>query len=477
MYSLPWSQKTEPEALAQIFGPALQHCVDQHPILGIVIDEPDSEQPKFRRLAELQLDQHLHFIQPDDLPELSAGDASQPQEHSLIERVLQYAVNTRFPDVREVPPWRLFVVPLLPRDGTADDHSRVLLAYHYSHSHGDGLSGLAFHHTLSQALCSRGSAQETPPSPTLVTSSKSLPPPPEPLPISWSFLLRTLAKELLPKFLTRLLMNQPQYGHAWTGRPVFFDADKFQAGVKLITIDRDSLQLALKSCKEHGIKLTGLLHLFIVRSLSAALRDHGANAASFVSSTPIDLRGVFSLTPVDMGVNASAVNYTYASTQSSGPLSDSELRAARELATELAQSSRTAQDQMVGLLKYAQPLRKWHQGKLGKARDTSYELSNVMAFDPKCNTVDEKESTAADSGVKIESVCFSQPADAAGVPLFYNVVSLRGGDLSMAISWQIGALGIQGSDADTETIERGFVDSLGGLIQEQFAKLAQRENV
>lgn len=370
----------------------------------------------------------------------------------------------------------MFIVPLSPSDPTSNERSRFLSIYHYSHSHGDGLSGLAFHHTISQAFCNPPAAKEDPVSATLTIGRKDLPPPPEPLPISWSFFLKTVAKEFLPKFLARLVLSQPHLGTAWAAGPAFCDADKFKVGVKLITIDRGSLQLALERCKEHRIKLTGLLHLIIVRSLATALRDRGINPTSFVSSTPVDIRKVFGLDAMDMGINASAVSYTYALMESSiGPLSDIEIDAARQLTTELARASKTAMDQPIGLLRYAQPLRGWHQGKLGKARDTSYELSNLMAFDPECNGAEKRESSASCSPVTIERVCFSQPADATGMPLSFNAVSLRGGDLSIAICWQIGALGLEKPDANNiEVVERVFVDRLAGLIDKQLARPAAR---
>lgn len=473
LYTLPWPPSTKPEDLPQVIAPVLQQCVRQHPILGAVIDSPDSEEAAFRRLPELQLAWHIHLLRPDQLAQ--GDDIGDTKE--LTRKALEKVVNEPFPDVREVPPWRVFVVPLSPSGSAGRQRSRALLIYNYSHSHGDGLSGLAFHHSFLQAL---RKPETGPHSAVIVTGENPLPPAPERLPISWSYLLAVIAKELLPWLPRLLFWKAAQAGPVWTGRPVFIDdANDIQSGVKLILIDNDKLQLALKGCKERKVKLTGLLHLVIVRSLTAALRDIGIDPVSFATSTPIDLRKLFDLTARDMGVNASAVSYQIQAQHPSEPFSESEMQSARELTAELARCSSTTQDQVVGLLTYATPLKGWLQGKMGKARDTTYEVSNVMSFDPGAEPstvspqkLDSQPAEEEEPHAQIESIYFSQPADVTGPALSFNVVSLKGSALSIAIAWQYGALGIEtaGADIAATASEEAFITSLVTTIEDEFTK-------
>ncbi|KAL2814566.1 hypothetical protein BDW59DRAFT_167121 [Aspergillus cavernicola] len=57
-------------------------------------------------------------------------------------------------DVEDVPPWRVTVLPLLNSKGNDGDgvEKRAYIIFSYSHSHGDGRSGLIFHRTFLAGL-------------------------------------------------------------------------------------------------------------------------------------------------------------------------------------------------------------------------------------------------------------------------------------------------------------------------------------
>ena len=109
--------------------------------------------------------------------------------------------------------------------------------------------------------------------------------------------------------------------------------------------------------------------------------------------------------------------------------------AAAKMTTQFAASATSLQDQPVGLLAYIRNMRSWTLNQLGKNRDTSYELSNIMSFDP----------STGGSLVKpwnIQKAIFSQPANVTGSPIAFNVVSTKGGGLVITATWQPGALGV-----------------------------------
>ncbi|ETN37071.1 uncharacterized protein HMPREF1541_08061 [Cyphellophora europaea CBS 101466] len=458
VYNVPGPQITDLETLAQKFGPALQHCVEQHPILGLVIDKADTEQPTFRRLSQLHLGSHLILTWPG---EVMVGRLEENDEHVVAERAMERVVNARFQDVGEAPPWRLFVIPLQSDESAHLERSRALVVFNYSHSHGDGISGLAFHHSLLQALVDNSpSRNEAASMTTRQTGTKQIPPSPDPMPISWSYMLGVLANEFLPG-LPRLLFWRGTVAPPWTANRAVFNAHHFRTGSKLLIIDGSILKLALARCRQNGIKMSALLHLLVVRSLTTTLRENGIDPASFVSGTPIDLRKHFALTAMDMSMNPSTVSYQHNTVTTSQPISDPELCSAREMTAKFAQASSTIQDQIIGLLKYASPMRKWFLDKLGKPRSTSYELSNIGSFKPTRSAI-----------VHVDHVYFSQPADAVGHPLSVNVVSLDGGDLSIMLSWQIGALDLEGTIEKLEETERGFIDGLAASIKADFVHWA-----
>jgi hypothetical protein len=93
-------------------------------------------------------------------------------------------------------------------------------------------------------------------------------------------------------------------------------------------------------------------------------------------------------------------------------------------------------------------MRSWTSGKLGGQKDSSYELSNLLAFDA--------GPQAEDAKWKLGNMVFAQPANVTGSPLNFNVVARKGGDLVCSVTWQVGALG--------QEDENGFVEKVNGEI-------------
>ena len=181
----------------------------------------------------------------------------------------------------------------------------------------------------------------------------------------------------------------------------------------------------LQQYRRHGVKLTSLLDALIARSISDVMLPSGYG--SLTSGIDIDLQKLIEVAPDSMGVHASIVTRQHIL-----PVSNLTARA-HETTQILVKASSTLHDQLQGLLRYVSSMRNWHLGKIGKQRSESYEISNLMAFVPPI----EKH------GVHIDSVFFAQPANVTGPALTFKIVSLGGGDLHIAVTWQIGALGIE----------------------------------
>lgn len=420
----------------------------------MAIDDADTEQPAFRRLEQLAFTDHLQPL------EISTISASTEEESDVVERAVEHVLNLPFSDVCKTPPWRLFVLPLAPAV-THPQTERFLLVYNYSHSHGDGLSGLAFHKTLFQAL-SMPDTSANKATTTLQTTDAALPGVCEPLPISWTYLLGAIVNEFLP-WLSRLRFWGPAAPPTpWTGAPTLFDEHSFRTAAQLINIPQREVLTASRVFKPHGIKLTAILHLVIVRALTVELRRNNIEANSFSSGTPTDLRKLFGLSPTQMGVNASAVAQRHEAFSANDSINEVQLSASRELTVKLAHATSTRHDQIIGLLKYATPLRKWHLDKMSKPRGTSYELSNIMTFDP---------VSADHSTTQMKAIFFAQPADAGGPALTFNVVSLKSGDMSINVSWQVGALGLFARKRSIEEVEREFVARVAATLKKDFINL------
>lgn len=431
---------------------ALKHCVASHPILSACIIGEDTEAPGFARPAFLNLNDHVDILAAQQSPDIS-------DEKDLIKLVLAQTNDHVFTSCDQTPPWKITVLPLLPEKQQKTSRFLVLLGYY--HSHGDGKSGLAFHKTLLSGLkqahnvdCAYDDAPKfespnTPLLPTLEMAGR--------LSISWSYLLSPLLGAYLPSFVANSLgiraSATPEADDQWAGSKTFFDPAGYQTRLEVISIDYSHVQMILKACREHKVKFTGLLHQVMVQALSKELPPE--KAGCFVSQTAVDLRSHLNgINDDDMALCPTAYYELFTRTvdddtsEDPVPRSEALWDAARSTTQNLARCASTTHDQPVGLLAYLRNMYPWTKGQIGKRRECSYEVSNIMSFNPGLVAPEERWN--------IESMIFSQPANVSSGCLNINVVSRHQGDLTIVISWQAGALYVQD--------EQMFVENVGNHV-------------
>ncbi|KAF2498500.1 hypothetical protein BU16DRAFT_296154 [Lophium mytilinum] len=456
-YSLdaPEGSKVTPET----FFPALKLCIARHPILSCTVSGPETEAPVWIRPETVDLRNNIKIIQPESLK-------SDPKDELLqLQEALAEELNEHYPFLPTVLPWKIVVLPVAQQKG------EFYIIFSTSHAHADGQSGLAFHETFLRGL----NASTTPDlDPLVTTPSDPLLPPLDatPMPISWSFLLGPLLGTYLPSFITTPLgiprEINPSSPDMWRATPYTYTPSAFHTGLSLTVIPSSTLTAALRACRAHDTKLTGLLHQLVVRALSAAIPDApstGHPAGSFGAQSAISLRRMIpSISNHEMAVLTNAafeifprVPPSEAKSPNSGEsvVTDAMWAAASNTSRKLAATASTLADQPVGLLKYLAHFRMWLTKHLGKERDCSYEITNVMAFDP--------EEGAAEGGRwTLGRTLMAQPASVTGAPVSFAVASRKGGEMVVAASWQKGVLGLE---EDEEEVVKGIGERVRGDLE------------
>ncbi|KAI4766985.1 hypothetical protein E4T52_13033 [Aureobasidium sp. EXF-3400] len=435
-------------SLESSFIKGLKHCVASHPILSACIVGEETETPEFARPAFLDLNDHIDILATQQSPDIL-------DEKDLIKLVLAQSNDHVFTGCDRIPPWKITVLPLLP--GEQHNTSRYLILFGYYHSHGDGKSGLAFHKTLLSGLKQAHSVNcayddvpivESPSTPLLPTLEMA-----GRLSISWSYLLSPLLGAYLPSFVANPLgiraSATPEADDQWAGNKTFFDVEGYRTCVEVISVGHDHVQRILQACREHNAKFTGLLHQIIVQALCTELP--AGKAGCFVSQTAVDLRSHLNgINDDDMALCPTAYYELFPRTlendtsKGQSHISDSLWDAARSTTQNLAERASTLNDQPVGLLAYLRNMYPWTKGQVGKRRECSYEVSNIMSFKPGPLAPDERWD--------IESMIFSQPANVSSGCLNINVVSRHQGDLTVVVSWQAGALDVQDEQTFAENV-------------------------
>ena len=435
----------------------VRHCIDRHPILSSVIVGGDGEVPEFATPKKLDLPKHVQIRHRDE----------SLAEDSLLENLLAEVSDEQFSSVDSTPPWKLVLMSLPPGQGSA---KRLLALFAYYHSHGDGKSGLAFHQTFFEGLNQNTTPDRVAHDEACDPCLKPLPPPIEQagkLSLSWSYLLSPLIGAYMPSFLASMLGFRASWiaqgGDVWRGKDLTFDPNDFQTGFAMLTMDHDTVCNVLRQCKARQTTFTGLLNHLIARSISK-----NVSAGAFASQIVIDLRHLFNGAYANdaMANSVSAYNETVLRTVAESaqdwtdPASDI-WAAARKTSAGLVEASSTLHNQPIGLLQYLKDFRPWTLGQIGKPRECSYEISNLVVFDPSKGGHAETSQGA----ITIEKTIFSQPANAAGGCLNFNLVSTKGGPLVMTVTWQRGVLGLR-QDGDEDEFVREICSRIEGLLTE-----------
>ena len=440
---------------------ALKHCIKKHPILSAVVVNGSAERPSFGLLKTLDLSRHIDIRNLDnDLP-----------EDERIEQILTTVSNEQFLSVDRHPPWKLILSTLPDQDGSA---TRLLVLFAYYHSHGDGKSGLAFHRTFLEGLQDKAAVKEA----SDMFSSRLQPSMEEAgkLSLSWSYLLAPLLGVYLPSFLANMLGFRASAtlpdDSIWCGKDFCFDPNDFRTGLAMVTIEHDTIQMALQRCRSRRTSFTGLLNQLIARALHAELGPEHSSK-TFATQIVVDLRRLFpgKFSDQTMMNCISAYYETIASPPAvfekwTSPSSEI-WSAAHNTTTGLVKCANTLHNQPIGLLQYLRNFRSWTLGQVGKKRENSYEISNLVVFDPVLHhSATEKPGDLSDP-VRIEKTFFAQPGTALGPCLNFNLVTTKGGPLVMTVTWQQGVL-----DLVTVEQEAGFVRRVCARIEEDICELA-----
>ncbi|PSN62734.1 hypothetical protein BS50DRAFT_649948 [Corynespora cassiicola Philippines] len=417
------------------FFEPLRACIKENPYLSVTVGDMNTDKAFFQKVPTIDLLQHVSILE-----RWSTGNAM-----DRIENILEANLDTPF--LRNIPPWRIIVLPL---------ERGCCVAFSFSHMIGDGPTGSSFHSTFLSA-CRNYSSNAEAMTRVIHTPSIPLPNPfdtPQKLPISWSFLLSPLISLFLPTVVTRLfgLRSSASVTNTgtWNGSKICFHATATRSKLKMREIKATNLQRILDVSRKHDAKLTGTLLQVIARALSASIPD--TEVTNFVSQTPINMRAALGVPSEEGGDFVSGCYMVHPRQDPSDTFSEDDWEAARLYTVNLSRSSSTLQDQAIGLLRYLPSIKNWTLGKIGQQRDCSFELSNIGAFT-------NPNDASASSTANISQMIFAQPGHVISAPLAFSISSVKNGSMFYTVSWRLGALGFAEDDEDR------FVDRICGDIE------------
>ncbi|KAI0489719.1 hypothetical protein F4859DRAFT_164453 [Xylaria cf. heliscus] len=477
---------------------ALAAVVLRQAMLRVGIADEDTKEPAFVHLKTIDMRRMIEWKELI-MPVTTPGTGTEADYEERLIHSLEKYHEALWEDLADKPGWKI-VVHHDPRQLGAlqSKEENVLLtldiAFCFHHAYSDGKGGYIFHGDLQRALNNPARPPELQNHILHLPTAPNLPPGMDtliPFSLSWVFILRMVWAEILypvlvPPSLRRLLSLEPSEADIpWTGAPV--DGSNPKVHIRtLLKVDEAQLKKILSQCRNHKASLTGLLHGLIARSLSRLVRDK-----SFRSTTPIALARYADLgiagstfTPgetIHCLVTGLTCSYDLDSIRRLQQGRDDEhTRVGDDAALWAFAQDMTARfrDKTASLprddiLALSNLIKDWHEffrGKFGKAREGSWELSNLGSLSAVDSGVPGPEDPSrAKSGKSLEDegrwfidrAVFTQGANAVGSAVCFNVAGVAGHGIYVTVSWQDGIV-----DVD-------LVEKLVGEMQACVAELGE----
>jgi hypothetical protein len=380
---------------------AVADVIQKHPILSTIPIDEDTPNPYFARLPVIDLSRTISFVTRSQ--EFLEGTDVE------LDALLQDQHNTNFKaDYGTLPFWRVIILQSL---GVQTEFTACFI---FHHSLGDGASGLVFHKFLSVAL---NNAETTSVSEELQSIVKS---PETPLLPS----LENLHTLPVPVASNKSTTTPSLKG--WTGKAIQLPcATRFRS----LSLSAGRSRAFINECKKNSATVTSALPALIT-SILFQIVPPATEALSCV--IPVSLRRWLpsEITNDAMGVwiDAFQVQFPRSNHDEASGIDWQQAYHCQTAIKIYLSHNGTAIN--VARFKNIPNISSIFTSKIGQARDSAFEVSNLGVFD----------APIVDDGWEASRVVFSRSAFASGSAIAVSVVSGGDGAMSLGFTWQEGVV-------------------------------------
>jgi hypothetical protein len=421
---------------------AIKPVIAKHPTLSAIVLNEHQSHPNvyFARLPKIDLRACIHFRRR------STPFPFDGQADGELNNVLSEQHGEGFKDgLGRKPFWRLIVLT----SSTNPNTFTALWMFH--HALADGTSALLFHESFLSAL--NALPEDADPNPIITSPTTSLPPPCEelhPMPLSWSYFLTALAKNIFPSIFDQ--RNQK----LWTGNRIMQTATPIpHFNYRSLAISAEATKKLTQMCKHEKTSVTATLQCLLA---AAILFSVSATQFEKVKITgPISMRRFLDI-PSDQMTNA-VTEYKYMHQRPPKLTPDSHTNVPQNFSWDEARSlkstieaevAKEGRDNEVALLKYVSNIHTLFTERLGKERDATAELSNLGVWKGK-----------AEGRWWLGRMTFSQCPNPVACPFGVSAVTGGDGNVCLTFCWSDGAVDEGFVERVVEEVERGVSELVG----------------
>ncbi|KAK9853453.1 uncharacterized protein MYU51_006575 [Penicillium brevicompactum] len=380
---------------------ACEAAIAEHPALSAIVADDHTQEPYFVRLPQVDLDRIVSI--QDRKPGLLATEANgEPAPDLDLQTLLATEHNTPFkaPDAF----WRIRLLL------DVEDECQFTVVFVFHHAIGDGTSGKAFHQTFLRALDSIGDSEKT--KSIIQSPSNPLLPNIERISsMSLSFLY--LAKKL---FQVKVYSRRPP--GLWSGSKILGPS---QTRVRLVPFSKLLVSAVRDICRAQKTTITALLQTVVARALFANIPDSFTRL--FCTGALSCRRWLPEITDDMIGVWVQGFEETYRR-DSVSALWEEARRSRRTIESVIKMKGK---DSSTNLLQFVDDYQEeLCLSKIGKDRETSFEVSNIGVIPPQMNS--DKPA--------IHGMVFSQSASVMGNAVEFSAATGGDGCLVLSVTWQ-----------------------------------------
>ncbi|KAJ7882283.1 alcohol acetyltransferase-domain-containing protein [Mycena leptocephala] len=381
------AQYTTQDGLAltkEILFPALHTLIETHAALGLRLEGNEATADVFFvRLSDVDLSRVVEFSGKQDLQDALEG---------------QLARN--FETQTSLPLWRVEVLA----DNT------VIFAVH--HAIADGMSSLAFHLNLFQAL-QKAQGGDTSSSARVPTTTVLLPPLDRATSV-WPS-LRTFCSSVYT-LIAPVVWTKAH--SAWTG-PAAPSTPNLKTHVRILTFPTSDVAAFCAAARTHGATLTSTVYVLVVATISQLIANEPARYTRIGAAVAISLRGVAGV-PDDVICDYPSIFRALPRTAL-----DLSWPEAKRFAGVLRGQKRKGRE-MVGMLRFLfGQFVPYHKSLLGAKRHEGFVVSNLGRVQP----------PAVEGKWTMGRTVFAQCDVVTGAAFNINVTGDPSGALNITLTW------------------------------------------
>ena len=430
---------------------ALQRVVDRHPALTATVREADTETPYFETLPEIDVDQ---VVKLEVVPK---GSDCMNWTEGLLSRE-----NSNGFTGGRLPLWRTTVLD--HQECTHSHYQSVVFTYH--HVIADGMSGLAAHASILEALntVSDGVGLQETCKRIIKITPKALLPSMDTI-FGWSTAQgASLARWILSwtPFARSRSWSQSR-PKLWAGCPHNFQKPIITMH-KALVLSSERTKRLVKRCDFESTTINPFFQALVGAVLLETFPAAGALRCACAMEIRRFIPVQFHISNYDMGLWISSWHENYIKADLKATPGRVDSKPGAEMPWEQARRSRHRIEQE--LAKGASDLETEYvkgsvQGFMsslpkmeGQPRENSYSIINLGAFKP---------PPSASATWRLSGLQFSQSAHANGSALQLGIVTLYGGELCMTVNWQKGIV----DEADVDRIRSTLQHRLEAITDEE----------